>query len=183
MGFKAQSKPDQELIQRCLDGDIAAGRQLYDLHKEILYNVALRLHQNVQDAEDSLQEAFIKIFRGLQDFKGDCKLATWMYRIVLNTCLTDMNRKKLSTDSYEKMDEEQQWQLSDSAEDPTLQVILEQELAQLPIGYRTVFILYEVEGFSHQEIAAMLEITVGTSKSQLHKAKRMLQKRLKPFFR
>ncbi len=182
MDFDDQVASEQELIQRCLNGEILAYRELYEQHKNRLFNIAVRIHQNVQDAEDSLQEAYVKIFRALPDFKGDCKLATWIYRIVLNTCLSQVSRKKIPIDRFEQLEKEQ-LNFSGNAKDPMEAIILEQEIAQLPIGYRTVFMLYEVEGFAHQEIAEMLEITVGTSKSQLHKAKQMLQKRLKPYFR
>ncbi len=180
MGLDDQATSEQELIQRCLNNDLSAYRELYEQHKNGLFNIAMRIHQNVQDAEDSLQEAFIKIFRALPDFKGECKLATWIYRIVLNTCLSRVNEKKTSIDLYEKFGGKL-LNVSDSSSDLTAAIILEQEMAQLPAGYRTVFVLYEVEGFSHEEIAAILEITVGTSRSQLFKAKKMLRKRLKSF--
>lgn len=177
----SQLNSEQRLIRRCLNGEMAAYRQLYEQHKEVLYNLALRLHGNVQDAEDSLQEAFVKIYRSLPKFEGKSKLSTWLYKIVVNTCLTNLKRRKLPTESYEKV-QELATTLSNKSEDHTLNIILEQEIARLPEGYRAVFILYEVEGFPHQEIAEILGITVGTSKSQLHRAKRILRKRLQPYW-
>ncbi len=172
---------DEQIIHRCLGGEPTAYRRLYDLHKEVMYNVALRLHQNVQDAEDSVQEAFIKIFQALPRFKRECALSTWVYKIVLNTCLSKLHASRNSVKGFEDLNRGQAEHASGRPENPSARMILEREIAQLPLGYREVFVLYEVEGFSHREIADMLEISVGTSKSQLHKAKRILRRQLQPF--
>ncbi len=183
MGFDDQVISDEQLIQRCLNGDISAFRELYDQHKEGLFNVAMRIHHNVQDAEDALQETFVKIFKALPGFKGECKFSTWIYKILLNTCFSSLKRKKSTAERILNLSKDELANSFVQDENPISNMILEQEIASLPVGYRSVFVLHEVEGFSHEEIAEMLEITCGTSKSQLFKAKRMLQKRLKSYFR
>jgi RNA polymerase sigma factor (sigma-70 family) len=172
---------DQEIIRRCLAGDMSAYRLLYEAHKDVLYNVAFRMHRNEQDAEDSVQEAFVLIFKSLPRFKGECRFSTWIYRILMNACLTKLRRTRPRSESLDGFENGRVNPLIRERPDVTAKVILEQEIANLPLGFRTVFILYEVEGFSHGEIAQMLDITEGTSKSQLHKAKRILRKRLEPF--
>lgn len=179
MNLNGGWRSDQLLIQRCLNGDISAFRELYDEHKDRLFNIALRIHGNVQDAEDVLQETFVRIYRALPGFKGTCRLSTWLYRILLNTSLSNLKRKKSHEKKLESFLQDQSTQ--PTFENPAIHVILEQEIGSLPLGYRSVFVLHEVEGFSHEEIGEMLEISAGTSKSQLFKAKKILQKRLKPF--
>lgn len=174
-------RSDQLIIQRCLNGDISAFRELYDEHKDRLFNIAMRIHGNVQEAEDVLQETFVRIYRALPGFKGTCKLSTWLYRILLNTSFSSLKRKKSHEKKLEGYLQDQSTQSMESRENPAIHVILEQEIGSLPPGYRSVFVLHEVEGFSHEEIGDMLEISAGTSKSQLFKAKKILQKRLKPF--
>lgn len=181
MGFDDPVTSDQQLIQRCLDGDISAFRQLYEQHKVGLFNIAKRILWNTQDAEDALQETFVRIFRALPHFNRECKLSTWIYRILLNTCYSSLKRKKSFIEKFENLSTDQVTSSSENRENPITNVILEQEIASLPTGYRTVFILHEIEGFSHEEIAEMLEIKIGTSKSQLFKAKNMLRKRLQPY--
>jgi RNA polymerase sigma-70 factor, ECF subfamily len=172
---------EREIIRRCLSGDMAAFRILYETHKDVLYNVAFRMHRNEQDAEDSVQETFVRIHESLGAFRGECRFSTWIYRILMNTCLTKIRRRR---PSIESLDGSNPWRAEPPAEgngNVTAKMILEQEIADLPPGFRAVFVLFEVEGFSHEEIGRMLDITEGTSKSQLHKAKRVLQKRLMPF--
>lgn len=160
---------------------MSAYRFLYETHKDVLYNVAFRMHRNEQDAEDSVQEAFVSIFKFLPRFKGECRFSTWIYKILMNTCLTKLRRTRPPAESLDRLENGRAARLAGANRDVTAKMILEQEIANLPLGFRTVFILHEVEGFSHDEIAQMLGITEGTSKSQLHKAKRVLQNRLRPF--
>lgn len=181
MGFDDQVVSDEQLIQLCLDGDISAYRHLYEQHKVRLFNIAMRIVHNVQDAEDALQETFVKIFKALPNFKRDCKFSTWIYRILLNTCFTCLKQKKSNADKFDSLPGDQLADFSEQNQNPMVNMILEQELSALPVGYRTVFILHEVEGFSHEEIAEMLEIKIGTSKSQLFKARKVLKKRLHPY--
>lgn len=183
MGFEDQVTAEQGLIQRCLSGELSAYRELYEQHKEIMYNVALRILRNIPDAEDALQETFVRIFKALPGFKGESKLSTWIYQILLNTCFSSLKQKKLFVARFISSSKFDLEKVTEPNENPDVSFILEQEISALPLGYRTVFVLHEVEGFGHEEIAQMLEITIGTSKSQLFKAKKILQKKLKPFFR
>jgi RNA polymerase sigma-70 factor (ECF subfamily) len=171
---------DAETIGRCLAGDRSAYRLLYEAHRDLLFNIARRMHRNPQDAEDSVQEAFIRIVRFLPRFRGECRFSTWACRILMNTCLSQLRKTRPPVAGFKGNGV----QIADRAADggvAPVKMILEQEIARLPLGFRTVFILHEVEGFSHEEIAHMLDVTEGTSKSQLFKAKRVLRKWLRPF--
>jgi len=172
---------EREIIRRCIAGDMTAFRLLYETHKDVLYNVAFRMHRNEQDAEDSVQETFVRIFESLGRFRGECRFSTWIYRILMNACLTKIRKRKPSTESLDGSGSGRAERPAVGDGNVTARMILEQEIADLPPGFRAVFVLFEVEGFSHEEIGRMLDITEGTSKSQLHKAKRVLRKRLAPF--
>jgi len=154
---------------------------LYERHKLKMYNIALKMHGNREDAEDSIQEAFIVLFKKIGSFHGKSAFSTWFYRIVVNTCLNNLrkekNKKKLDL-TENTIDASQEYI---SRRNLTVKMILESEIQNLPSGYRAVFVLYEVEGFSHKEISEILKINEGTSKSQLHSAKAYLRKRLEPF--
>ncbi len=167
-----------QLIQRCKHGDIQAFKIIYETHKTKIYNIAYRIHGNHEDAQDSVQDAFVLIFKKIKSFRGESALSTWFYRIVVNTCLNNIRKSKTQRESS----------LSDLLEskanndqNKSLQIILEQEIQNLPTGYRAVFVLYEIEGFTHEEIGKILKISQGTSKSQLHRAKQLLRKRLSPY--
>ncbi len=167
-----------QLIQRCKHGDIQAFKFIYETHKTKIYNIAYRIHGNHEDAQDSVQDAFVLIFKKIKSFRGESALSTWFYRIVVNTCLNNIRKSKTQRESS----------LSDLLEskanndqNKSLQIILEQEIQNLPTGYRAVFVLYEIEGFTHEEIGKILKISQGTSKSQLHRAKQLLRKRLSPY--
>lgn len=172
---------DQPLVQRCLQRDLTAWRELYEQHKIGLFNVAVRILGNTEDAEDAIQETFVRIVKALPKFAGDCKLATWIYRILLNTCFSKLKQQRSRARKIANHAIEMIANAVTTENNPVSTVILEQELAALPLGYRSVFILHAVEGFAHEEIASILAISVGTSKSQLFKAKQLLKQRLQPY--
>jgi RNA polymerase sigma-70 factor (ECF subfamily) len=143
-------------------------------------SVAWNLLGNETDAEDAVQEAFLKAFRGRASFQGQASLATWLHRIVVNTCL-DARRRARRHPEDEPIEPETPDALHPSTGTPhhPLRMALEKSLAQLGEKQRTAFVLYEVEGFSHAEIAAMLEISEAASKNRLFEAKKELREMLK----
>jgi len=170
------------LIAKCQEGDIQAFKKLYETEKEKVYNVCFRIHGNHHDAQDSVQDAFVLTFNKIKTFRGDAAFSTWFYRIIVNTCLNNIRRSKRHSNSrsLDDFEIEKERKVQDF-QDTSVQMVLEQEIQQLPTGYRTVFILYEIEGFSHEEIGEILNISTNTSKSQLHRGKKILRNRLLPF--
>ena len=167
------------LVERCRAGDLAAFETIYRTHSGRLYSVACRVLGNPTDAEDLLQEIFLAAHRKLESFRGESALGTWLYRLAMNLCLDHLrsraNRSGQLTDS---LDEE--FGLDDVgsrrlAERTVARMDLERALAQLPDGCRTAFVLHDVEGLEHREVAAALGIAEGTSKSQVHKARMRLR--------
>ena len=166
---------ESEILDGCRNGERIAQRALYDQYKSQMYTLAYRITGNFEDAEDALQEGFLKVFRSIDSFRGDSKAGTWIHTIMARTALARVKNKMQFTD-LEIVPEvaDQSNYLSVESE------YLEKAILALPDGYRSIFTLYEIEGFKHREIADMLDISENTSKSQLHKAKRMLQDKLKP---
>ncbi|WP_204336797.1 RNA polymerase sigma factor [Cryomorpha ignava] len=165
---------ESEILDGCRNGERIAQKALYDQYKSQMYSLAYRITGNFEDAEDVLQEGFLKVFRSIESFRGDSKAGTWIHTIMARTALDRVKSKMQFTDLEivpEVADESNY--LSVESE------YLEKAILGLPDGYRSIFTLFEIEGFKHREIADMLAISENTSKSQLHKAKRMLQNKLK----
>jgi RNA polymerase sigma-70 factor (ECF subfamily) len=170
---------DSEVITRAQNGDAEAFAAVFKAHKMRVYSLCLRMTNNVAEAEDLTQEAFLQVFRKLSTFQGNSALSTWIYRIAVNTVLMRFRKKTLSQIS---LDEPRSNGDSKAApreygsRDRNLagcvdRIALKQAIRELPEGYRTVFLLHEVEGYEHNEIADFLGCSTGNSKSQLHKAK------------
>ncbi len=170
---------DVELAQAAGAGDGLAFEQLYRRHYRRVYALCLRMVQDPTLAEDLTQEVFVNLFTKIGSFRGDSQFTTWLHRMTVNQVL--MYFRKASTRSEKTTDEgETPVQIVRGTEDPGRMPVvdrigLERAVRQLPLGYRTVFILHDVEGYDHEEIARMLEISQGTSKSQLHKARLKLR--------
>lgn len=169
---------DRELIKRAQQGDAHAFASLFHAHKAKVYAVCLRLTNNTAEAEDLTQDAFLQVFRKLPTFRGDSALSTWLYRIAVNTVLMRFRKKTLRQVSLdEPCDQDARFVRREyGSRDARLagsidRIALTRAIAELPEGYRTIFLLHEVEGYEHQEIAELLDCSVGNSKSQLHKAK------------
>src|SRR5690349_650100 len=175
---------DLELAARCRAGDADAFEELYRQHARRLYSLVVRMIGSAQDAEDLLQEVFLQAYRKLPGFRGESTLGTWLYRLTMNHCLdhlrgrqAKMSRATASIDE-ESVDEP-------AAPDPVVpsaisRMDLERAIEALPPGSKAAFLLHDVEGFEHQEIAAILGISEGTSKSQVHKARMKLRVLLRP---
>jgi RNA polymerase sigma-70 factor (ECF subfamily) len=167
------------LVQRCLEGDLAAFETIYRTHSGRLYSVACRMVGNPADAEDLLQEIFLAAHRKLQSFRGESALGTWLYRLATNLCLDHLRSRAVRAGQVtEALDDEPA--LADTgsrklAERTVAKMDLERALARLPEGCRTAFVLHDVEGLEHKEVADMLGIAEGTSKSQVHKARHRLR--------
>ena len=169
---------DLELVKRAQEGDSDAFAVLFHNHKARLYSVCLRMTNNTAEAEDLTQDAFLQVFRKLSTFRGDSALSTWLYRIAVNTVLMHFRKKALrqiSLDEPYNQDAKQVRREYGSRDDRLVgsvdRIALARAIKDLPDGYRTIFLLHEVEGYEHQEIAELLDCSVGNSKSQLHKAK------------
>lgn len=170
---------DVRLAARCRTGDLAAFEELYRSQSQRLYAVAYRMLGHAEDAEDMLQEIFLLAFRKLSTFKGDSSLGTWLYRLGVNACLDRLRSKARRNDQQtEWLDGEVPPIAATTADDGRSVVSrldLERALRELPAGCRAAFLLHDVEGFEHREIATMLGIAEGTSKSQVHKARHRLR--------
>ena len=186
----ASSKPadtvraaDLELARRCQDGDSGAFEELYRLHAGRLYNLVFRMAGSAEEAEDLLQDVFVHAHRKLGSFRGDSSLGTWLYRLAVNQCLDFLrgkqNRMTKVTGSLD----------DDGAAEPAAalpavptaisRIDLERAIARLPAGCRAAFVLHDVEGFEHNEVARLLGVSEGTSKSQVHKARTKLRAMLR----
>ncbi len=161
---------ENQLIEDCLKNDRIAQKELYEKYSRAMYTVAYRIVSDFDQANDVLQEAFVKVFQNLRSFRRESSLGAWIKTIVVRTALSKL-RKQVRTGSIEEVPPEQFVDWGDHLEVE----YLEKAIKALPDGYRTVFVLIEVEGFSHKEVAELLGITVGTSKSQLFYAKKNLR--------
>jgi RNA polymerase sigma-70 factor, ECF subfamily len=168
---------DEELVEGCRHGDLDAFEKLYERHAPRMKSIALNLVGNVADAEDAVQDAFLKIYRGAKTFRGGAAFSTWAYRVVVNACY-DMLRRRRSRPAGATLEDASGREIAPAApvSDHPLRLALEKSVARLDPKHRTVFLLFEVEGFSHGEISRILGIPEGTSKTFLFDARRKLQK-------
>jgi RNA polymerase sigma-70 factor (ECF subfamily) len=182
-----KSATEAEAIRLAQAGDAAAFEHLYQLHSRRVYALCLRMVGNPPDAEDLMQEAFLQLFRKIGTFRGESAFSTWLHRMTVNVVLMRLRKKTLPAASLEETtepDEETGGPRKDiGAPDLRLsgavdRVNLERSIEKLPPGYRTVFVLHDVQGFEHNEIAGIMGCSVGNSKSQLHKARTRLRELL-----
>lgn len=164
-------------------GDMKAFEQLYERHNRRVYSLCLRMTQNVAEAEDLAQEAFIQLFRKIGSFRGDSAFTTWLHRLTVNQVLMHFRKRSVKLERTTEEGETPE-QVVRGTENPNRMRVLDRislnhALKQLPPGYRSVFVLHDIEGHEHEEIAKMLGVAVGTSKSQLHKARMKLRRLLK----
>jgi RNA polymerase sigma-70 factor (ECF subfamily) len=174
----ARFDSDLDLVRRAQQGDSDAFASLFYAHKPRIYSVCLRMTNNTAEAEDLTQDAFLQVFRKLATFRGDSALSTWLYRIAVNTVLMHFRKKALRQVSLDepynqdaRLVRREYGSKDDRLTGSVDRIALTRAIRELPSGYRTIFLLHEVEGYEHQEIAQLLHCSVGNSKSQLHKAK------------
>ena len=170
---------DYALTQRAASGDMQAFEELYQRHNRRVYSLCLRMTQNVSEAEDLAQEVFIQLFRKIGSFRGESAFTTWLHRLTVNQVLMHFRKRGVRME-HTTEDGETPVQIVKGTENPNAmpvvdRIALDKAIAQLPPGYRTVFTLHDIEGHEHEEIARMLGCSVGTSKSQLHKARMKLR--------
>lgn len=175
--------PEADVLARAQAGDHYAFAQLYALHKRRIYSLCLRMVGNVAEAEDLTQEAFLQLHRKIATFRGDSAFSTWLHRLAINVVLMHLRKKGLSLISLDEAMEptpEEGPGRSFGAPDLSLagsidRLALERAISDLPAGYRLIFVLHDIEGYEHNEIATMLDCSIGNSKSQLHKARLKLR--------
>ncbi len=176
---------DTALAAACRSGDLRAYERLYALHGARMKNLARNILGSATDAEDAVQETFLKVQRGIASFRGQSSFVTWTFRILVNTC-HDARRSRLRKKEVAANDEQQRDDAAPRPEPrasvahPSLRLALERALAKLTRHQRDVFLLYEVEGFRHAEISSMLEISEAAAKNTLFQAKKNLRQMLEP---
>jgi RNA polymerase sigma-70 factor (ECF subfamily) len=168
------------LVEAVRRGEPGSQEAIYHRFKRRVFALAVRI-VGAHDAEEVAQEAFIRVFRGLPKFRGDAALGTWIYRLAVNAALSHRTRRANSHIAADVRDDAAPEQLvaaTAETRDAALRRQLEAALAGLPVGYRTVIVLHDVEGLEHEDVAEILGCHVGTSKSQLHKARARLREAL-----
>jgi len=177
---------ETEAIERARQGDANAFEALYDLHKRRVYSLCLRMTANAAEAEDLTQEAFLQLFRKIGTFRGESAFSTWLHRMAVNVVLMRLRKKNLPVvpldDPLET--EEESSRKEPGGPDQKLagsvdRMEIQRAVDALPPGYRTIFVLHDVEGYEHNEIATLVGCSIGNSKSQLHKARMKLRDLLK----
>lgn len=179
--------PEPEAIRLAQQGDAEAFERLYRLHNRRVYSLCLRMVGNTAEAEDLTQEAFLQLFRKIATFRGESAFSTWLHRLAVNVVLMKLRKKSGNETSLEQVtepDEESGGPRRDfGAPDLRLtgsidRVNLQRAVDQLPPGYKAVFVLHDVQGYEHNEIAEIMSCSIGNSKSQLHKARMRLRELL-----
>lgn len=178
-GERIQPVSDVELARAAAAGDSAAFEKLYEQHRRRVYSLCLRMLADVSLAEDLTQEVFLQVFKKIGSFRGDSAFTTWLHRLTVNQVLMHLRRRGVKLEHTSE-----EGDFTDVVETPLQstrrismvdRLALEKAISELPPGYRTVFVLHDVEGYEHEEISDLLGVTVGTSKSQLHKARMRLR--------
>lgn len=167
---------EQELIEQCAAGDRSGQKCLFDKYYKAMFNVSFRIINDHDESLDAVQEGFIQVFNDLSSFRGDSTLGAWIKMIIVRCSLRKLNKatKHVSLD-VKLHDQPVEWNDSFNAQE------LDDAIRSLPNGYRAIFLLIEKEGYKHKEVAEMLEISEGTSKSQLFQAKKLLQTKLRRY--
>ena len=166
-----------ELVDACLANSRLAQKELYDRYKQAMFTLAYRVTGDFEQAADVLQEAFLKVFKHLASFRRESTLGAWIKTILIRTAYSQIRTSKLFMEPLDNSPAPEQidWSVFSNAE------YLEKAILDLPDGYRAVFTLIEIEGFAHKEVAELLGISVGTSKSQLFYAKKRLRETLQAY--
>jgi RNA polymerase sigma-70 factor (ECF subfamily) len=182
---KVERLSEAEAVERAKTGDAEAFQTLYDMHKRRVYSLCLRMTANVAQAEDLTQEAFLQLFRKIGTFRGESAFSTWLHRMAVNVVLMHLRRKGLPVVPLEDTLESEEDTTRKEPGAPDLKLSgtvdrlqLQRAVDDLPAGYRTIFVLHDVEGYEHNEIAGIVGCSVGNSKSQLHKARLKLREAL-----
>ncbi len=171
---------DRQLIARVLAGDAGAERELFDAHVDRVYRLAFRLTGRDDLAQDCTQDTFIRAFERLHTFRGDASLSTWLHSIAVSVTLNAL--RKVKRFRHREADLSEASHMSDGRRvEPDMKSRLARAIDTLPEGYRTVFLMHDVEGYTHEEIGATLGVQPGTSKAQLFRARAKLREMLADF--
>jgi len=177
---------EEKLISRAAAGDGAAFSELMTMHEKRMYAVALRMCANREDAQDCLQDAMLRVYRSIGGFKGQSSFSTWVYRITMNTCLDELRRRKTRNASSLDTMLEGGWSPTDGENGPEKQAVASEQrrvlnsaIADLPEDMRSAIVLRDVQGFSYEEIAEMLEVNIGTIKSRISRGREKLRQILR----
>ena len=172
---------DQELIGRVLAGDPSAERALYDAHVDRVFRLVYRMAGDLERAQDYTQETFIRAFDRLSGFRGEAALSTWLASIAISITLNGLRKVRRIREREVSLDESLQVGRSGREAEPDLKERLTQAIDDLPEGYRAVFVMHDVEGYTHEEIGTSLGVHPGTSKAQLFRARARLREALADF--
>ena len=178
-GDRIQPTTDLELARAAAAGDSLAIEKLYEQHHRRVYSLCLRMLGSGSQAEDLTQEVFLQVYKKIGSFRGESAFTTWLHRLTVNQVLMHFRRRGVK---LEHTSEEGDFtNVVDTPLQSTRRIsmvdrlALEKAISELPPGYRTVFVLHDVEGYEHEEISKLLDVSIGTSKSQLHKARMRLR--------
>jgi RNA polymerase sigma-70 factor (ECF subfamily) len=183
---------EAEAIRLAQSGDAGAFERIYQLHSRRVYALCLRMVGNTAEAEDLAQDAFLQLFRKIGTFRGESAFSTWLHRLAVNVVLMKLRKKRLpetSLDETNDPDDESSGPRKELGTQDLLltgsidRVHLERAIEQLPPGYKQVFVLHDIQGFEHNEIAGLMKCSIGNSKSQLHKARMRLRELLQETLR
>jgi RNA polymerase sigma-70 factor, ECF subfamily len=173
---------ERDLIGRVLAGDPVAERALYDAHVDRVFRLVYRMAGDLDRAQDYTQETFIRAFSRLADFRGEAALSTWLGSIAISVTLNGLRKVRRMNEREVALDDVVAASRTQEAE-PDLKARLRHAIDRLPDGYRAVFVMHDVEGYTHEEIAASLGVHPGTSKAQLFRARARLREALADFVR
>lgn len=174
--YTGNNVSDKELCKQVSEGSIIAFELLHERHARRVFSLCLRMLENTHEAEDLAQEVWIQFFRKAKSFRGDAAFTTWLHRLAVNQVLMHFRSKKCKIqedlrDDFDSLAEKYVVLIHDGPAILQSKIALDAAIAQLPPGYKNVFVLHDVEGYEHEEVAKILGCSLGTSKSQLHKAR------------
>ena len=186
----ATAETDEQLVRKAQDDDERAFGELVHRYEAKVYSLALKMLRNPEDAEDVLQDTFLRAYRGIKSFQGNSTISTWIYRITANSALMRLRRKQLPTVSIDDADErEAPINIADWAPGPAEQLLTKETqqamndaVESLPPEFRQVFVLRDVEEMSNSEVAEILDLSVAAVKSRLHRARLKVRDRLATYF-
>ena len=179
--YAPETVEERELISRVLAGDPSAERALYDAHVDRVFRLAYRMAGDMDRAQDYTQETFIRAFSRLQTFRGDAALSTWLGSIAISVTLNGLRKVRRRNEREVGLDDFTPAGHTRPEAEPDLKTRLNQAIDDLPEGYRAVFVMHDVEGYTHEEIGASLGVHPGTSKAQLFRARARLREALADF--
>ncbi|MEO5580532.1 MAG: sigma-70 family RNA polymerase sigma factor [Gemmatimonadaceae bacterium] len=175
----AENRPALDAVSRAQAGDVDAFEAIYREHSPRVYALCLRLAgDSGADASELMQDVFIRAWRGLGSFRGDCAFSSWLHRLAVNVMLETARSDKRRTSRVLVMEDPDTVGAPSASVTPDLRMDLEDAMARLPPGARMAFVLHDIEGYKHEEIAEQLGVAVGTVKAQLHRARKLLIKAL-----